>query len=106
MAVALTVLIAGLLPCSDALCCKTEKTATVHAQMPCCVPSIAQRDARTEPSTAATVALPMQTPIAAMLLTQVVEPPAHNAAHAPTFADDAAPSPTPSLFLLNEQFLI
>lgn len=105
MAVALTVLAAGVLPCADALCCKTEKTATVHAEMPCCVPSMAQRDTRTELSTAAQIALPLQKQIAVTVAASL-EPPARNEAHARTFADAAPPPPTPSLFLLHEQFLI
>lgn len=104
-AVALTVLAAGLLPCTDALCCKTEKTATVHAQMPCCVPSMAQRDTQTELSTAAQITLPLQKQIAVTVATNL-EPPAQNVAHARTFADAAVPPPTPPLFLLNEQFLV
>ncbi|HEX8408908.1 MAG TPA: hypothetical protein VF883_08600 [Thermoanaerobaculia bacterium] len=106
MAVALTVLAAGLLPCADALCCKNEKTATVHAQMPCCVPSMAQRDTRTELSTAAQITLPLQKQIAVTLVPHVVEPPARTDPHARTFAGAPAPPPTPPLFLLNEQFLI
>jgi len=106
MAVALTVLAAGLLPCAGTLCCKAEKTATMHAQMPCCVPSMAQRDTRTEPSTAAAIALPLQQEIATTVATSISEPPARNDAHARTFADAPAPPPTPPLFLLNEQFLI
>lgn len=106
MAVALAMLAAGLPPCTGALCCKNEKTATVHAEMPCCVPSVARRDARTEPSTAAQPALPRQTQIAVTLVTHLPAPPARNVAHARTYAGAAAPPPASPLFLLHEQFLI
>lgn len=106
MAAALTVLAAGLLPCAGVLCCKNEQAATVHAEMPCCVPSMAQRDARTEPSTAAQPAPPRQTQVAVTIVTYLPAPPAPNGSHARTFDGAAAPPPTSPLFLLNEQFLI
>lgn len=106
MAVALTVLAAGLLSCPGDLCCKAGKTATLHAEMPCCVPSMAQRDARMDPSTAAEIALPLQRQIAVTLVTYLVVPPAPNGAHARTYAGAAALPETSPLFLLNEQLLI
>lgn len=95
---ALMVLAAGLVPACGELCCKRAGTPTVHAQMPCCEPSLAQRDTRPQPATAAHIE-----PV-------VVEQAVVTIAAAPVeqhyAAESLAPHTTPPLFLLNEQFRI
>lgn len=100
---ALLVLAAGVVPACPELCCKRADTPTVHAQMPCCEPSLAQRDARVDPATAAATPAHAQEPPAGLLVAHV-EP--HRESGATTYVAVSASPPTPPLFLLHEQFLI
>ena len=103
---ALMVLGAGLVPSCADLCCRTEASGAVRAEMPCCEPSMAQRDARVQPMTVASapVSHAKQLAVEAIAAIDTVVAPAH--LHAVTFAAAPAPPQTPPLFLLNAQFLI
>ena len=104
MFTALLVLAAGIVPACAEVCCKRAGTPTVHAQMPCCEPSLAQRDARVDPATAATFAVSVPQS-AALALVAEIEP--RPESRATTFVGAAPVSPpAPPLFLLHDQFLI
>ena len=98
---ALVVLAAALFPSCGTMCCKRDATPTVHAQMPCCEPSVGQREARTQPTTAAA---PHVVIAAVQHVAIVVD--ALPATQSATSIAAPAPQPTPPLFLLNEQFRI
>ena len=99
----IAVLAAAVIPtCADSLCCALSGKTTVQAQMPCCQPSISQRDFDLKPARVEEkqsfrfVATPPPGQAGLPLL--------HHAA-------DAAPPPephpsSPPLFLRNAQFLI
>lgn len=96
---------AGLVPPCEDLCCRSEASGAVRAEMPCCEPSMAERDVRVQPATVASAPVSHQQPL-------TIEEPAVNTAiapvhlHAVSFAAAPAPPHSPPLFLLNEQFLI
>ena len=106
----IAVVAAGVLPtCADSLCCsKSPARQTVHSQMPCCEPTIAPRDARLQPVTAAGSLLLPQTwaPVAVVELHGASDFLSPRVQATLATASSAHSEPDPPLFLLNAQFLI
>lgn len=103
---ALMVLGAGFVSSCEDLCCRSEASGAVRAEMPCCEPSMTQRDTRVQPMTVASAPVSPQKQIVveAVAVTDAAIAPAH--LHAVSFASEPAPPHNPPLFLLNAQFLI
>ena len=98
----IAVIAAAVIPsCADSLCCARDGDTAMQAQMPCCEPSISQRDFELQPATSArSITLP---PVCAP--TAVIEPQLAEVVDVLP-APAAQHPPSPPLFLLNAQFLI
>ncbi|HUR81976.1 MAG TPA: hypothetical protein VM733_14525 [Thermoanaerobaculia bacterium] len=101
----LAVIAAAVLPaCADSLCCaKLPVKQTMHAQMPCCEPTLAPRTASVQPVTPAASAPQTSVPVAA------IEPPPQAPPRVQALratVEGAHHETPPTLFLLNAQFLI
>ena len=99
----IAVIAAAVIPtCADSLCCARDSETAVQAQMPCCEPSISQRNLDLQPlkvedrqSCLSVAELPEgQTGLSVL----------HHAATPRGRRAEARPAPP--LFLLNAQFLI
>lgn len=107
-----SVLVAGVLPtCGDGLCCSVKPAVpTAHAQMPCCAPSFAPRDAArpqvATTSPAGSLISPQMWAPAALVTWSIATDSSLRVQATLATASKALLEPTPPIFLLNAQFLI